>query len=87
MVSLALVSLKNLDIYPEMYVSVEIDKVSKIISAKNHGNDVRQLGDIKNMTEESIKEFCPINLLIGGSPCNDLSLVNRRRKGLRGRHT
>lgn len=31
-----------------------------------------------------IKEICPIDLLIGGSPCTDLSFVNPKRKGLFG---
>lgn len=28
--------------------------------------------------------MCPIDLLIGGSPCNDLCFVNPNRKGLWG---
>lgn len=31
-----------------------------------------------------IKEWGPFDLLIGGSPCNDLSIVNPLRKGLYG---
>lgn len=29
--------------------------------------------------------MCPIDLLIGGSPCNELSLVNPIRKGIYGK--
>lgn len=29
--------------------------------------------------------MCPIDLLIGGSPCNELSLVNPNRKGIYGK--
>lgn len=78
----ALVALKNLGIDPKIYFASEIDEISKIISAKNYGDQVIQLGNIKDITEEDIVNYCPINLLIGGSPCNDLSLVNRRKKGL-----
>lgn len=32
-----------------------------------------------------IHEWGPFDLVIGGSPCNDLSIVNPARKGLYGR--
>lgn len=32
-------------------------------------------------------EWGPFDLVIGGSPCNDLSIVNPARKGLYGRDT
>lgn len=32
-----------------------------------------------------IQEWGPFDLVIGGSPCNDLSIVNPARKGLYGR--
>lgn len=31
-----------------------------------------------------IQEWGPFDLVIGGSPCNDLSIVNPARKGLYG---
>ena len=31
-------------------------------------------------------ELCPIDLLIGGSPCNEISLVNHKRQGLTGKN-
>lgn len=34
---------------------------------------------------EQIAKWGPFDLLIGGSPCNDLSIVNPFRKGLYGR--
>lgn len=34
-----------------------------------------------------IQEWGPFDLVIGGSPCNDLSIVNPARKGLYGRFT
>ena len=33
-----------------------------------------------------IEEWGPFDLVIGGSPCNDLSIVNPARKGLYGKH-
>lgn len=34
-----------------------------------------------------IQDWGPFDLVIGGSPCNDLSIVNPARKGLYGRFT
>lgn len=34
-----------------------------------------------------IEEWGPFDLVIGGSPCNDLSNVNPARKGLYGEQT
>lgn len=82
----ALVAFKQLGIQPEKYWASEIDEVSKIISAKNNGNEIEQIGDIRNITEDRIRNYCPINVLIGGSPCNDLSAANCYRKGLKGIH-
>ena len=33
-----------------------------------------------------LKALGPIDLLVGGSPCNDFALVNHQRKGLEGIH-
>uniref|UniRef100_S4RQW1 DNA (cytosine-5-)-methyltransferase n=1 Tax=Petromyzon marinus TaxID=7757 RepID=S4RQW1_PETMA len=40
------------------------------------------VGDIRNLTRKHILEWGPFDLVIGGSPCNDLSIVNPARKGL-----
>lgn len=50
----------------------------------NHGNEVVQLGDVRGIDEKKIKEIVPIDLLIGGSPCNELSMANPKRRGLDG---
>ena len=46
--------------------------------------DIRHVGDIENVTEKQVKEWGPFDLVIGGSPCNDLSIVNPARKGIYG---
>lgn len=76
--------MKNLLLRPAKYFASEIDIVSKLIAAKNHGNDIINVGDIENITEEKIMEMCPIHLLIGGSPCQDLSIAKQNREGLQG---
>jgi len=63
------------------YYSSEIDKPAISISKKNYP-DIISLGSVTNLTKEMIKE--PIDLLIGGSPCQDLSIAKKGRKGLEG---
>jgi site-specific DNA-cytosine methylase len=75
--SVAQQALKELNIDVEYYSS-EIDKYAINITQKNHPNTI-QLGDVTK-----IKEINNIDLLIGGSPCQDLSIAKSNRKGLSG---
>lgn len=68
----------NFDI--EVYYASEIDKNALMVSAHRFGDNIKQLGCVKTINEETIQKIGPIDLLIGGSPCNDLSLVNANRK-------
>ena len=63
------------------YYCSEIDKPAISISKKNYPNNI-SLGNVLNLTKDMIKE--PIDLLIGGSPCQDLSIAKKGRKGLEG---
>lgn len=65
------------------YFSSELDPISQLISQKNH-EEIIPLGDITKIKEEDIKRIVPINLLIGGSPCTDLSIAKVDRQGLNG---
>ena len=38
-----------------------------------------------NITEDDVTRWGPFDFLIGGSPCNDFSLVNPHREGFAGR--
>ncbi len=42
------------------------------ISNKNY-SEIIQLGDVRNVTEEVLDSIMPIDIIIGGSPCQDLS--------------
>ncbi|CAE1234789.1 unnamed protein product [Acanthosepion pharaonis] len=75
------VALDELGIVTNGYFSSEIDLDALIVTRVNHGNNVTEIGDITQLTEKRISELCPIDLVIGGSPCNELSLVNPARKG------
>ena len=75
-ISCARVGLERQGFHVDYYAS-EIDKHAIDVSDK-HGYSVR-LGDVRNVG------YIPnIDLLIGGSPCQDLSISKKDRKGLEG---
>lgn len=79
-ISCARVALERAGIKVNKYFASEIDKYALQVS-KNNYPDIIQLGDVRNITKESVEE---IDLLIGGSPCQDLSIAKKNRKGLSG---
>ena len=50
---------------------------------KKHWPDVPNLGDITELTEESLEGIGPVDLVCGGFPCQDLSVAGKG-DGLRG---
>lgn len=72
-------ALLNLGIECNYYAS-EIDKYAIQIMS-NRWVDVKQIGDIHFVSASRLPK---IDLLIGGSPCKDLSVAKRDRKGLTG---
>nr|XP_031834105.1 uncharacterized protein LOC116427656 isoform X1 [Nomia melanderi]XP_031834114.1 uncharacterized protein LOC116427656 isoform X1 [Nomia melanderi] len=77
-----LLVLRKLGLIVDVYYASEIDPDALMVSATHFGDRIVHLGDVKDITKEKIKEMAPIDLLIGGSPCNDLSLANPARLGL-----
>jgi DNA-cytosine methyltransferase len=74
-ISCAKIALDNLEIDVNNYYASEIDKFAINVSKSNHPNIIH-LGDIKNIKADDLPK---IDLLIGGSPCQDLS---NAQKGL-----
>uniref|UniRef100_A0A671KI23 DNA (cytosine-5-)-methyltransferase n=1 Tax=Sinocyclocheilus anshuiensis TaxID=1608454 RepID=A0A671KI23_9TELE len=74
--------LRDLGFKVEKYVASEVDEESITISMVNHDGKITHVEDVKNITKQHIDRWGPFDLLIGGSPCNDLSIVNPARKGL-----
>ena len=68
------IALKELGVTPNIYYASEIDKHA---IAQTHLNfpDVVQLGSV---TEVDVSKLEPIDLLIGGSPCQSFSMAGRR---------
>ncbi|XP_050713822.1 DNA (cytosine-5)-methyltransferase 3A-like isoform X2 [Eriocheir sinensis] len=77
-----LVALDKLGLEVGAYYCSEIDEAARTVVSLNFGTRVTFLGGVEKLTRKELEELCPIDLLIGGSPCNDLSYVNPKRKGL-----
>lgn len=79
-VSCARVALERAAIPVKTYYACEIDKHAVKVSEANYPDIVR-LGDVREVTADKVEA---IDLLIGGSPCQDLSIAKKERKGLEG---
>ena len=79
-ISCGQIALNRLGIKYDKYYSSEIDKSSIFITQKNYPKTI-QIGDI---TKVNGNLYTDIDLLIGGSPCQDFSYANKERKGLDG---
>lgn len=77
-ISCGYVALKRNQIPVKKYQACEIDKYAIKVSQKNHP-DIEHLGDVCK-----IGIIPNLDLLIGGSPCQDLSIAKKDRKGLDG---
>jgi DNA (cytosine-5)-methyltransferase 3A len=68
------------------YFASEIDTQAIQIAQKNYPDTI-QLGDVKTITKDLLASYMgnvEIDLLVGGSPCQDLSIAQKNRKGLDG---
>ena len=86
-ISTARVALERAGIKIDKYYASEIDKYAIQIAQKNYPDTI-QLGDIKNIQTGFFKEGWvnpnTFDLIIGGSPCQDLSIAKKNREGLKG---
>jgi DNA (cytosine-5)-methyltransferase 3A len=77
-ISCARVALDRAGIEVNAYMAAEIDKNAIKVSDKNYP-DIIRVGSVVGLEVEG-----QIDLLIGGSPCQDLSIAKKDRKGLDG---
>lgn len=81
-ISCARVALERAGIPVEAYYASEVDKYAIQISKKNYP-DIVQVGSVVDFHSTPLITN-NIDLLIGGSPCQDLSIAKKDRKGLDG---
>lgn len=75
------VALERAGIKVDKYYASEIDKYAISITQHNYPDTI-QLGDVNNV---DFSQFIgKIDILMGGSPCQDLSIAHNNRKGLDG---
>lgn len=79
-ISVARQAIDMVGIRSDEYLASEIDPYAQAISHKNFP-DIRQVGSVLDIDMSSLTG---IDLLIGGSPCQDLSIAKRDRAGLSG---
>ena len=79
-ISVARIALERAGYTATTYSASEVDEKAIAISTANYG-DIRRLGDVCAVDGA---EFAGVDLLIGGSPCQDLSRAKRGREGLDG---
>jgi len=75
----ARVALKNVDA-PVEYLASEIDPYAIKVHRRNYP-DTQHIGDVKQLSGQSVG---PVDLLVGGSPCQDLSRAKKGGLGLEG---
>ena len=80
-ISCAYEGLKRAGIDVKEYYACEIDKYATKVSQSRHPDIIRPVNDVRELIGTMLPE---IDLMIGGSPCQDLSIAKKGRKGLDG---
>jgi DNA (cytosine-5)-methyltransferase 3A len=76
-------ALNNLGLNVDNYFASEIDKYAIQITQKNFPNTI-QLGNVLDVSGFNLPH---IDLMVWGSPCQDLSIAKKDRKGLDGKRS
>ncbi len=74
------IALQRAGISYQNYFASEIKKHAIKVTQHNYPNTI-QVGDVTKIKAEDLPK---IDLLCGGSPCQDFSQANKERKGLKG---
>jgi DNA-cytosine methyltransferase len=77
------VALDRAGIPVDNYLSAELDTYAIKVAHKNYPDNIH-LGDVRGVTGEALAHWGDLDLLVGGSPCQDLSIASPDRKGLEG---
>jgi len=82
-ISCGQVALERAGIKVENYFASEIKKRAVEVTRHNYPNTI-QLGSITEINEYMLSDLPKIEILMGGSPCQDLSIAMKDREGLKG---
>ena len=75
------VALERAGIPVETYYASEIDKYAIQVAQKNYPDTI-QIGDVCKV--DFTQYIGKVDMIIGGSPCQDLSIAKQNRQGLHG---
>ena len=76
---------RKLQLDIDVYYSAETCRDAMRVQRQNFQEHIIPVGSVSDLTIDRIKEMGRIDLLIGGSPCEELSLVNPKAKGVLGK--
>lgn len=79
-ISCGQIALERVGIKVDKYFASEIKPIAIKVTQSHYPNTI-QLGDVRNIKAEDLPK---IDLLIGGSPCQDFSMANLNKDGLDG---
>ena len=82
-ISCGRLALERAGIPVEKYYASEIDKYAIWVAQKNYPDTI-QIGDVTKLTNLDILTMRDVDMIIGGSPCQDLSIAKQNREGLHG---
>lgn len=80
-ISCGRLALERAAIPVEKYYASEIDKYAIQVAQKNYPDTI-QIGDVNSINWNDYGDS--VDMVIGGSPCQDLSIAKQNREGLRG---
>lgn len=81
-ISTGMVVLDNMNMKIEKYYASEVDKDAINVSKLNYGHIIEYVGAVETLTRKKLDSLGRIDLVLGGSPCTELSLANPARKGI-----
>jgi len=82
-ISCGMIALERVGLGVDNYYASEIKEDALKVSKANYPNII-QLGDVRNLRTTELSKLPKIDLLLFGSPCQDLSNAMKNRKGLTG---
>lgn len=83
-IATGLYTLNELGFDVEVYFSSEIDNKAIRLQKHRFHDKIVMVGCVTKLTSDKLDAMGDIDLLLAGSPCQDLSVVNPARRGLYG---